>query len=126
MLQVFAFGNEYVQGDEVAKEIAKNLKFDKIEFILAESPNEILKAKEEILILDVVKGLKQVSIIDEIDDLVLDKSLTCHDLDLGFYLKLLKESAKISSAKIIGIPFGKEYSNELLEEVKKVLEKLAT
>lgn len=124
MRKIFAFGNEYVKGDEIAKIIAKNFKSEEFEFISATSPNEILKADEELIILDVVKGIKEPKIINEIDDLILDKSLTCHDLDLGFYLKLMKECGKISKAKIIGLPYGNSNIKELTIEVEKLLSQI--
>lgn len=124
MKQVFAFGNEFFDGDEVAKELAKQINNRNFEFIQAESPNEILNANGEIIILDVVKGLKNVKLISEIDDLVLEKSVTCHDLDLGFYLKLMKETGKIKNVKIIGLPFGNKDYRYLKEKVEEILENL--
>lgn len=115
------FGNEFFQGDEVAKELSKIIKADKFEFIQAESPNEILNANDELIILDVVKGLKEVKIIDKIDDLVLANSVTCHDLDLGFYLKLMQTTGKINSVKIIGLPFGNNDYDYLKQEVEKTI-----
>lgn len=124
MRKIFAFGNEYIKRDETAKNIAKNFKSDEFEFILATSPNEILKADEELIILDIVKGIKEPKIINEIDDLILDKSLTCHDLDLGFYLKLMKECGKIKKAKIIGLPYGNNNYEYLTKELEKILKKI--
>ncbi len=121
MRKIFCFGNEYIDGDEVAKQLSKLIKTDKFEFILAESPNEILNANEELIILDVVKGLKQVKVIKEIDDLVLANSLTCHDLDLGFYLKLMQATGKINEVKIIGLPYGNNDYKYLKQEVEKLL-----
>lgn len=128
MRKIFAFGNEFFEGDEVAKELARELSDKRLEkefeFVIAESPNEILNADGELIILDVVKGLKNVKIINNIDDLVLANSLTCHDLDLGFYLKLMKETGKINDVKIIGLPFGNSNYDKLIEEVEKNLKLL--
>ncbi len=120
---IFVFGNEFFEGDEVAIEIAKKIENNnkKFKFIFANSPNEILNANDELIILDVVKGLKNVSIINKIDDLVLENSVTCHDLDLGFYLKLMKETGKINDVKIIGIPFENKDYDLLIREVEKIL-----
>ncbi|MDA3856034.1 MAG: hypothetical protein PF569_07260 [Candidatus Woesearchaeota archaeon] len=121
MRKIFVFGNEFFEGDEVAKELAKIIQTKDFEFIHAESPNEILNASEELIILDVVKGLKKVKLIDKIDDLVLANSLTCHDLDLGFYLKLMQETGQVKLVKIIGIPFGNSDYKYLKKEVENIL-----
>lgn len=105
MKKIYVFGNEFFEGDEVAKELTKLIKNPHFKFIYAESPNEILNVDGELIILDVVKGIKDVKLLENIDDLVLENSVTCHDLDLGFYLKLLKETGKITKVKIIGLPF---------------------
>jgi len=122
--KIFAFGNEYFEGDEVAKELAKKINSNDFEFIIAQSPNEILNVNEELIIIDVVKGLKEVKLIENIDDLVLTNSLTCHDLDLGFYLKLMKETGKIKEVKIIGLPFGNNNYDCLKEEIEKLLKNI--
>lgn len=121
MRQIFAFGNEFFDGDEVAKVLAEKINNHNFKLILAESPNEILNGDGEIIILDVVKGLKKVKLIDNVDDLVLANSLTCHDLDLGFYLKLMKTTGQINDVKIIGLPFGNKNYEYLLKEVEIIL-----
>ncbi len=120
--KIFVFGNEYFEGDETAKALAKMITTSKFEFVFAESPNEILNSEDELIILDVVKDINRVKIIEDIDDLVLENSLTCHDLDLGFYLKLLKQTGKINSVKIIGIPFGNTNYDELKLTLEKILD----
>ncbi|MCA9459682.1 MAG: hypothetical protein KC550_03995 [Nanoarchaeota archaeon] len=88
---------------------------------MAESPNEILNSNENLIILDVVKGLKKIKIINKIDDLILANSLTCHDLDLAFYLKLMKETGQIKTVTIIGLPYGNNNLNELKIELENIL-----
>jgi len=124
MKKIFVFGNEFFEGDEVAKELAKKISNSNFEFIFAESPNEILNAKDELIILDVVKGINEVKLLENIDDLVLENSVTCHDLDLGFYLKLMKTTGKITEIKIIALPFGNFDYDNLKKEVQLILQKL--
>lgn len=121
--KIYVFGNEFFEGDEVAKELAKLIKNQKFEFIFAESPNEILNAEGELIILDVVKGIKEVKLLENIDDLVLENSVTCHDLDLGFYLKLMKETGKITQVKIIGLPYDNFDYETLRRQVELILHK---
>ena len=124
MQKIFCFGSEHFPGDEIAKALAKKIKIYKnFKFVLAESPHEILGETGEIWILDVVKNCKDVSIIQNTENLEIAPSLTCHDLDLGFFLKLLHESGKIQNIKIIALPFGENNLEQLEKEVLELLEK---
>ena len=123
--KIYVFGNEFYEGDEVAKELAKLIRNPNFEFVFAESPNEILNAQNDLIILDVVKDLDEVKIIEDIDDLVLENSVTCHDLDLGFYLKLMQTTVKINAVKIIGLPYGNSNYEKLRKDVELILHKLA-
>ncbi len=124
MRKIYVFGNEFFEGDEVPKKLSETIDSEKFDFILCESPNEILNVKEELIILDVVKGLKEVSVIDKINDLVLANSVTCHDLDLGFYLKLMKEVGSLTEVKIIGLPFGENNYALLKMKVEDILDEI--
>lgn len=92
------------------------------EFEVALSPSVVLKAEKEIWIMDVVKGLKAVTLITNPKALVLENTITCHDLDLGFYLKLLEATGKISTVKIIGLPFGHRSLEKLEKAVLEILD----
>jgi Ni,Fe-hydrogenase maturation factor len=59
-------------------------------------------------------------LITDLDKLRTNKSISAHDLDLGFYLKLYKEMKKINHVKIIGIPQQGD-KEELKEQVTKLL-----
>ena len=121
MKKIFVFGNEFFEGDEVAKNLAKQINNSSFEFIFAESPNEILNASNDLIILDVVKGINEVKILENTNDLVLENSVTCHDLDLGFYLKLMKSTGKIKTVKIIALPYGNSNYVELKIKVENIL-----
>lgn len=124
MIKIFCFGSEHFPGDEIAKALAKKIKkYKNFEFILAESPHEILGEDGDIWILDVVKNCKKVSIIENPENLEIAPSLTCHDLDLGFFLKLLHETGKIQNIKIIALPFGENDLEKLEKKVLEILEK---
>jgi len=121
MKKIYVFGNEFFEGDEVAKNLAKQINNSNFEFIFAESPNEILNASDDLIILDVVKGINEVKLLENIDNLVLENSVTCHDLDLGFYLKLMKSTGKITEVKIIALPYGNSNYAELKIKVEDIL-----
>lgn len=126
MRKIYCYGNTDFDGDEVAHTLAKKYFdfHDKFKFILSNSPNDVLISEGEVVIMDVVKGIRDVQILTSIDDLKLCHSLSCHDLDLAFYLKLMKEVGKINDVKIIGLPFGNKDYNYLKTEVEKILEKI--
>lgn len=120
---IYCFGNEYVENDDVAKALAKKIReYKNFIFISAESPNEILKAEGDIWILDVAKGISEAKLISNPKKLELSKSLTCHDLDLGFYIKLLTETGKIKNVNIIALPYGEKNLEKLEKEIVEILE----
>ena len=108
MLYLLTFGNPYIKEDNLAVRVADLIIEDKvpgIEVVKCISPDEILSyIGKEFFILDVVKGAEDVMIIDDMDRLQSGKLVSLHDFDLGFFLKLMKETGKIEKVKIIGIP----------------------
>jgi len=126
MRNIYCFGNELIEGDEVAYDIGKLLDLNEFEIVHAMSPNEILNAQGDIIILDVAKGINKVSLINDIDKLELVNSITCHDMDLAFHLKLMRTTGKIQSVNIIAIPYGtnkKDY-NIVKNKVERILKEI--
>jgi len=121
---VLCFGNEFVEMDRLSIILYRELKgkIPNVNFVLCESLNEILDYLnyESVFILDTVKGIKDVSIINDLKILKERKIYTLHDFDLGLYLKLLNKVKKIKNLRIIGIPtdYDKE---EAIEKVKNLL-----
>ena len=92
-ITVFVFGSELIDFDKTAIEVSRNLKDElkDIEFIVSYNPDDILHhTGDKIFILDVVKGIDEVKIIEDISLLKKKNTLTSHDLDLGFILKLIE------------------------------------
>jgi Ni,Fe-hydrogenase maturation factor len=112
-MKVYVFGNEDLASDNHAFKAAKELKdkIQNVDFIIIK-PNEDLPFDngKDVVILDVVEGIKKVSEItsEDLDKLILSKSVSAHDYDLGFQLKYLKKLGKIGKVTIIGIPMQKE------------------
>jgi len=115
MKTVLAFGTH---NDPQAWELVDLLRedFPKIDFRKSKSPDDILEVNTDLIIIDIVKGIKRPTKL-KVDDLKKRKLFTLHDFDLCFYLKLLKEIGKIAELKIIGIP-EKDFD---IEEVKRFL-----
>ena len=103
-MKVYCFGNEFLENDSLAKEIADEISVSGVEFVKCESPEEIFSEKGQIVILDVVEGISEAILIEDIDQLKDNKIISLHDFDLSFFLKLKKEIGEIKKIKIIGIP----------------------
>lgn len=118
MRKVLCFGNEFVEGDKTAKKISNKITIPGYELEKCHDGDEILQHKD-FIILDVVENIDKVTLIEDVDKLQYCKSVSCHDLDLTFYLKLAKELGLIREIRIIGVP---QRGN--LEEIKKDVEKI--
>jgi len=120
---VLCFGNEFVDIDRLPIILYKELenKIPNVDFVNCETPNQILDYSDydRIFILDVVKGIKDVSIIEDLDRLKDRKLFTLHDFDLGLFLKLVNNVEKIKNLKIIGIPIGydKDIAKSKIKEI---------
>jgi len=103
---LLAFGNEYVEQDNLAIEISKELKLDNIEVKRCYSVDELYDYQdyERIFILDVVKDIEKTMLITDIDRIKGHKLYSLHDFDLGFFLKLMSSLGMLKEIKIIGIP----------------------
>ena len=120
-MKIYCFGNEFVDFDALAKQLGSTLKIKGVEFVKADSPEEI--KGDNVVILDVAKGIDKVVVLEDVSKLKSMTPCSCHDLDLGFYLQLKKELGELGSVKIICVPI--DYSLEKAKtEVASVLKKL--
>ncbi len=116
MLKILTLGNEFVEGDSLAKEIGELLKKD-FEVVNVKDSFELmslLNSKKDFVILDVVQGLNHVKEIS-INNLRNDSILSAHDFDAGYVLKLIGKDIRI-----IGIP-QEGNKEDILEEVLELL-----
>jgi Ni,Fe-hydrogenase maturation factor len=119
-VKILCLGNEFIVEDSLAKKIARELEkeLDGFEFININDSFQLIEyLKEEIIILDVVEGLKEVKVI-KIDDLESGSIMNAHDFDAGFFLKLIGDNEKV---KIIGIPMVAKNEKEIIGKVKEML-----
>lgn len=115
------FGNPYVRQDSLALEVGRELTDHEV--IFANKPEDILKVQGEFFILDVVEGIKEVELIEDISRLKIGKIVTAHDFDLGLFLKLLQQTGKIKKIRIIGVPTAGDVQ-AIKADVLKLLSKL--
>jgi len=115
MKHILVIGNEFLKEDNLAIEVAKSLKLKDVKFHILKDVDEVINF-EDVIILDVVKDLKEIKVFNNLDNFKLVKSVTSHDLDLAFHLKLLKEMGQLKNVRIIGLP-----QNANLEEIRSLL-----
>jgi len=108
-LKIYVFGNEDVECDKRAFEIKRKLEKKHCDISFVDiKPNENLPFDnhKDVVIMDVVEGLKEVTLIqnDELEKIVLPPRSSTHDFDLGFQLRYLKKLRKLGRVTIIGLP----------------------
>ncbi|MBC8500757.1 MAG: hypothetical protein ISS25_00185 [Nanoarchaeota archaeon] len=111
-MRVLAFGNPYLKYDSLAVEIAKELK-DEAEFVICSSPEQIMEEKFD-YIMDVVEGIDEIKVFDNLKLLNPHRMFSLHDFDVTFFLGLMESLGKINKVKIIGIPLN--YDKEKAKE----------
>jgi Ni,Fe-hydrogenase maturation factor len=124
-MKIYVFGNPLVSEDSLPLRLLSPLqdKFAQIHFI-AVDPNENFPPKSErnLIILDVVKELSDVSLFDYSDLANIEKTpISPHDYDLLLHLLLLKKMKRINKVRIIGIPPKNVSKNILLADVSKLI-----
>ncbi len=123
MTTVLVFGNPYMEEDNLALEIAQELNVPGFNFKILQNPDEILNYKNEnkIIIMDVFRNIDDLIVVNDIDRLAKNKIFSLHDFDLGFFLKLMKETGQLKETVIIGLPNdGDKF--ELKQKIKDLME----
>ena len=119
---IYCFGNPLLKEDSLALNLIPALQkeFPGVKFI-EKDPEEGFDEKD-VVIMDVVKGVDKVTLIDD-PKIITGKVYSPHDFDLGFNLLLWKKTGKIETIKIIALPFGKKME-EVEKDTKIIIQKL--
>ena len=122
MKTIYVFGNPLVKEDSLPLKLIEKLRreFPSLEFKEFDTVED-LELEKELNIIDTIKGIKKVELIEDIDKLVTEKIYSMHDFDLGYNLKLLKKMKMIDKVRIFGIPFDmneKEAFEQLNKSIK--------
>src|SRR3989344_7804562 len=118
MKTIYIFGNPLLPFDNLPIQLMPDLQkeFPEIDFAYKD-PNENLHPENgELFIIDTVVGLKEVVIINDIEKIESSPTVSMHDLDLGFSLKLLKKIGTLKKVTIFGVPMEID-KNEALEQL---------
>lgn len=109
-MKILVFGNPLVDEDSLPLRLIPDLKkkFPEIEFKEFDSVEELQNEGRNLTIIDTVKGIDKVQIIDDIESFELNKIYSLHDFDLGYNLKLMKKAGMIDSVIILGTPIQKD------------------
>lgn len=128
-MKIYVFGNPLVTEDSLPLLILPQLRkqFPDIQLTLVD-PNENFppKGERDLTIVDTVKGLSEVTLLDYTDLATIEKNpISPHDYDLLLHLLLLKKMGKINKVRIIGIPLrGKNDKNSILKSVSELIDAL--
>lgn len=122
-MRIYVFGNPLLREDSIALKISKKLskKFPEIEFKEFDVVED-LEESEKLYVMDVVKGLEEVKVIEDFDSIETKKIFSLHDYDLSYEIKLLKKIGKIKKIFLIAIPFRKS-EKEVEAQVHLILKK---
>jgi Ni,Fe-hydrogenase maturation factor len=121
MKKILVFGNPYLKDDSLAVKVGKKLKLKGFEVVYCSKPDDLLNHNlNNSIILDVAKGIEQVTLFDDIDSFEFSSIFSLHDFDPGYFLKLLKEAGKLEKVNIIGIPVNYD-EEEAVDEVKHLI-----
>jgi hypothetical protein len=121
---VYVFGNPLVKEDSLPLKLIGRLrkKFPSLEFKEFDTAEDF-ELEKELNIIDTVKGIKKVELIEDIDKIITDKIYSLHDFDLGYNLKLWKKMKMIEKFRVFGVPAGmkeKEALEQLCDKISKI------
>jgi len=121
MKTIYVFGNPLIKEDSMPLKLINKLKkeFPSLQFKEFDTVED-LDLEKEMNIIDTVKGIKKVELIEDIDKIVTERIYSTHDFDLGYNLKLFKKMKMIDKVRIFGIP-SKIKEKEALEQLKKLI-----
>lgn len=122
-ISIFVLGNPILKDDSLPIKLIPKLekKFPQINF-LEFDPTEELHS-EEVILMDLIEGIKNVEIIRDLDKLETRRVYSTHDFDAAFLLKLLKKAKLIKEVTIIGIPKNAK-EKEIIKELEVVIRKM--
>jgi Ni,Fe-hydrogenase maturation factor len=119
---IYIFGNPLIKEDSLPLKLIDKLKkeFPSLRFKEFDTVEDL--EGRELNIIDTVKGIRKVKLIEDIDKIITDKIYSMHDFDLGYNLKLWKKMKMIDKVRIFGIPMKMD-EEKVFEQLCKSIRK---
>jgi len=123
-MQIYIFGNPDLEIDSLPIRILPELKirFPEIDFVILD-PNEEWKIPEEMVMIDTVVGIKELTVFDDLKHFIEAPRISVHDFDAFFNLIYLQKLGKLKKIKIFGLP-PEMSEHEAGDNLTKVINKL--
>ena len=105
MKTVYVFGNPEIKEDSLPLRVLPELqkKFPDINFEVKD-PNEEWDVPEELIVIDTVAGIKEITVFDGLSHFAAAPRLSLHDFDAFANMLILQKIGKLKKIKIIGVP----------------------
>lgn len=127
-IPIYCFGNPYIDQDAIPHRLVDEISFEGFQLEKCFSPETLFdeKSLNPICILDTARGIKEITIFQDISKLQQTHLVSLHDFDLSFFLQLLEKMDELPSIYIIAIPMDMDYETVkgLLPPVFKSLHKI--
>ena len=120
-MDILVFGNPALAIDNLAVRVGKRLAEEGHTVRHLENPIELLDLDlSQHIILDVAVGIDDVKLIGNVDRLVLGRLCSLHDMDMAYFLKLLRQLGRLDTVRIVALPQGMD-EEEALGKARKLL-----
>ena len=123
-MKIYVLGNSLLEEDSLPMKLLPRIRasFPKTKFIEFD-PTEEFPEEEKLVLIDIIEGLQNVRLFEDLDKIQSSPKYSVHDFDLGFQLKLMKKVGKLKEVKIIGV--GQNMSEEkAIKELEKIIPNL--
>lgn len=126
--RVYMIGNPLVSQDSLPLKILPRLRqrFPEIDFVEIDPTEEFIPEKNSIII-DTVLGIDKVTWFNSLENFSAPKTVSPHDYDLGFHLRMLRKLGKLDKIRILGIPSDKinrKLLDKIIQEISMVTNEL--
>jgi hypothetical protein len=106
MMVVLCFGGRGLPGDATALELGESLNLPGVTFVPCSSPEDIVDyLDQDLYVMDVAKGVSEVTLLSDPSQIEPPPTVTPHDLDPGFFVRLVERLYGVS-VPIIALPMG--------------------
>ncbi|MDO8560502.1 MAG: hypothetical protein Q7S23_05790 [bacterium] len=124
-MTVFVFGNSDLAADSLPLRILPRLQalLPSVDFRVA-NPNEEWDIPRQVVVVDTVVGISQVSVFEGLEKFSAAPRVTMHDFDALSNLRLLQKLGKLDKVTVIGVPPAMDEAKAAAEVVA-ALEKIS-